>query len=97
MSLAGLQGSRELRRRCAQWDPWALSLIPGAVPEVLCGPGSGGSGGGSSWEIRWAKGLISDEVFECPLRAGTCGGVWCVVCEFCGEVLWVVGKLGTQK
>ena len=37
-------------------------------------------------EILWAKGLVSDEVSECLLRAGTCGWVWCVVCEFCGQV-----------
>ena len=41
----------------------------------------------TSGEVRLAKGLTSDEVPDCPLRAGTCGGVWCVLCvNFVGKL-----------
>jgi hypothetical protein len=47
----------------------------------------------ASEEILWAQGLISDEVPDCPLRAGTCGGVWCVLCvNFVGKLCWELGN-----
>ena len=61
-------------------DPWALSPIPARSLRSSVGPDRRMVVEDASEEIRWAPGLISDEVPDCPLRAGTCGGVWCVVC-----------------